>query len=61
VLRADDVTLTVKLGEGQFPPYDQVIPKENDKILVIEREVLLDALRRVSSSLPTRPGESGSS
>ena len=48
VLRADDVTLTVKLAEGQFPPYEQVIPKENDKILVLEREVLLDALRRVS-------------
>jgi DNA polymerase III subunit beta len=48
VLRADDVTLTVKLGEGQFPPYDQVIPKENDKIILLEREVLLDALRRVS-------------
>jgi len=48
VLRADDVTLTVKLGEGQFPPYDQVIPKENDKLVVLERELLLDALRRVS-------------
>jgi len=48
VLRADDLTLTVKLGEGQFPPYDQVIPKENDKIVVIEREILLEALRRVS-------------
>ena len=48
VLRADDVTLTVMLGEGQFPPYEQVIPKENDKIVVIEREVLLEALRRVS-------------
>jgi len=33
-----------------------VIPKENDKILVIEREVLLDALREFPSSLPTRPG-----
>jgi len=40
--------LTVKLGEGQFPPYEQVIPKENDKIIVLEREILLDALRRVS-------------
>jgi DNA polymerase III subunit beta len=48
VLRADDVTLTVKLGEGQFPPYDQVIPKENDKLVILERELLLDALRRVS-------------
>jgi DNA polymerase-3 subunit beta len=48
VLRADDMLLTVKLSEGQFPPYEQVIPKENDKIIVIEREILLDALRRVS-------------
>jgi DNA polymerase III subunit beta len=48
VLRADDVTLTVKLGEGQFPPYDQVIPKENDKIVAIERDVLLESLKRVS-------------
>jgi DNA polymerase-3 subunit beta len=48
VLRADEVTLTVKLGEGQFPPYDQVIPKENDKVVTLERDVLLDSLKRVS-------------
>lgn len=48
VLKADDVVLTVKLGDGQFPPYEQVIPKDNDKIVVVEREVLLEALRRVS-------------
>ena len=24
---------TVKLNEGQFPPYEQVIPKENDKVV----------------------------
>lgn len=48
VLKADDVALTVKLGDGQFPPYEQVIPKENDKIVVVGREVILEALRRVS-------------
>ncbi len=48
VLKADDVTLTVKLGDGQFPPYEQVIPKENDKVVVVGRETLLEALRRVS-------------
>src|SRR5438552_15730598 len=31
VLKADDVSLSVKLIDGQFPPYDQVIPKDNDK------------------------------
>jgi DNA polymerase-3 subunit beta len=48
VLRLDDVTLTVKLSDGQFPPYDQVIPKDNDKVVVVGRIDLLDALRRVS-------------
>jgi DNA polymerase III subunit beta len=48
VLKAADMVLTVKLGEGQFPPYDQVIPKENDKKVVVSREEFLDALRRVS-------------
>jgi DNA polymerase-3 subunit beta len=48
VLKAADMVLTVKLGEGQFPPYDQVIPKDNDKKVVMGRENFLDALKRVS-------------
>jgi DNA polymerase-3 subunit beta len=48
VLKADDVGISVKLIDGQFPPYDQVIPKDNDKALVISRPALLDALRRVA-------------
>ena len=48
VLKLADVTLSVKLGEGMFPPYDQVIPKDNDKKLVVPREEFLEALRRVS-------------
>jgi DNA polymerase-3 subunit beta len=48
VLKSADMVLTVKLGEGQFPPYDQVIPKENDKKVVVGRDDFLDALRRVS-------------
>jgi DNA polymerase-3 subunit beta len=48
VVRADDIALTVKLSDGQFPPYDQVIPKDNDKVFVVPREELLEALRRVS-------------
>src|SRR4051794_16010917 len=48
VLKVDDIALSVKLGDGQFPPYDQVIPKENDRVLVVGRDVLLEAMRRVS-------------
>jgi DNA polymerase-3 subunit beta len=48
VLRADDVTLCVKLIEGQFPPYDQVIPKDNERAFVVSRTGFLDALKRVA-------------
>jgi DNA polymerase-3 subunit beta len=48
VLKADDVGISVKLIDGQFPPYDQVIPKDNDHALVVSRLGILDALRRVA-------------
>jgi DNA polymerase-3 subunit beta len=48
VVRLSDLTLSTKLGEGSFPPYDQVIPKDNDKKLVVDREEFLEALRQVS-------------
>jgi DNA polymerase III subunit beta len=48
VLKSADMVLSVKLGEGQFPPYDQVIPKDNEKKLIVAREEFLEALRRVS-------------
>jgi DNA polymerase-3 subunit beta len=37
-----------RLIEGTFPKYEQVIPKESPKRLVINREALLVACRRVS-------------
>ncbi len=40
--------LVSKLIESEFPPYSQVIPSNNDKALVIDRTVFLEALRRVS-------------
>ena len=48
VVRVDDATLLVKMGEGQFPPYEQVIPKDNDKHVIVSRATLLEVLRRVS-------------
>lgn len=41
-----DLTLAVKLIESQFPPYEQVIPKEHTKSVVVDRLLLLDSLKR---------------
>lgn len=47
-IEKDNVQLVIRLIEGQFPPYDQVVPKENNKIVAVGREVFTRALRRVS-------------
>jgi len=39
---------SVKLVDAQFPPYDQVIPKENEKVAVCPRLGTLEALKRIS-------------
>lgn len=46
--RAQDVLLSVKLVDEQFPPYSKVIPQSHKRRVVIARELLLDALRRIS-------------
>ncbi|MBN2343314.1 MAG: DNA polymerase III subunit beta [Deltaproteobacteria bacterium] len=40
--------LVSKLIESEFPPYEQVIPKGQDKNIIVSRGKLLDALKRVS-------------
>ncbi len=47
-LRSKGVALSVKLIDAQFPPYEQVIPKSNDKVAIAPRLGLLEALRRIS-------------
>lgn len=42
------VTLFVRLIEGKYPKYEQVIPKKNDRIVSISRDSLAGALRRAS-------------
>lgn len=40
--------LTSTLVEGSFPPYEDVIPKEQDKKIVIDREALGRAVRKAA-------------
>lgn len=42
-----DVQLTTRLIEGDFPNYRSLIPENHPNTLTIEREPLLEALRRV--------------
>jgi DNA polymerase-3 subunit beta len=42
-----DVRLTTRLIEGEFPNYRQLIPSSYPNRLIIEKESLLDAVRRV--------------
>jgi DNA polymerase III subunit beta len=43
---SEDVALAIKLIDAQFPPYEQVIPKDHKKIVVVDRARLIDSLRR---------------
>ncbi len=48
VVRMANFLLTARLIEGQFPQYEQVVPKGHPWRLVISRSALTAALRRVS-------------
>jgi DNA polymerase-3 subunit beta len=39
----------IRLIEGEFPEYEQVIPKGNDKKLVMAKERIVSSLKRVST------------
>jgi len=40
--------LVSRMIDGQFPAYERVIPKGNDKLIEFERERLTNAVRRVA-------------
>lgn len=44
---AGDFVLTSKLIDGTFPDYNRVIPKENGKIIVVDRDAMMKAADRV--------------
>jgi DNA polymerase-3 subunit beta len=46
--------MIIRLIEGEFPEYEQVIPKENDKKVLMGKEKLYACLRRVSTMASER-------
>ena len=48
VVALGDCTLSMRLVEGSFPDYQQVVPDETPNILTTDRDGLLQTVRRVS-------------
>lgn len=46
--RRGEVSLFARLAAGEFPAYEQIIPKKVDKVVSIPREGLAGALRRAA-------------
>jgi DNA polymerase-3 subunit beta len=46
--------MVIRLIDGEFPEYEQVIPKGNDKKLVMNKERIYGCLRRVSTMASER-------
>lgn len=44
----NDTHLFIRLIEGEYPDYRQVIPKGSDKVVTMDREMFCSALKRVS-------------
>jgi DNA polymerase-3 subunit beta len=48
IFQRGKVMLVMRLVDGQFPDYTQVIPRESDRVVHLERGRFLDTLKRVS-------------
>lgn len=48
-LETDALTLTSKLIDGTYPDYRRIMPKQNDKIVKVDRDALMKAADRVST------------
>lgn len=56
-ITSGDVVMVSKLIEGTFPDYERVTPKNNDKVLAVDRAALGAALDRVSIIASERGGK----
>lgn len=47
-VKVRDVSMTSKLIDGRFPDYERVLPAQSDKQVIVDRNLLRDALTRTS-------------
>lgn len=47
--KAPKSVLAMRLLEGRFPDYNQVIPKDSPRIVTVDRKAMLDALKRIAA------------
>jgi DNA polymerase-3 subunit beta len=48
VVSRGNVSMLVRLIDGQFPPYEQVIPKDLPKAVTVDRKQLINSLKRAT-------------
>lgn len=48
-IKSGGSTIISKLIDGEFPEYDKVIPKGNDKLVKVNRKLIFDAVDRVAT------------
>jgi DNA polymerase-3 subunit beta len=46
--RSPFTAVFTRLIEGPYPPYEQVLPKDNNRVAIADRTALMSALRRMS-------------
>ncbi len=49
VVRTSSFVIIIRLIDGEFPDYHQVIPRENDKIVKLSTREFISCLRRIST------------
>lgn len=54
IVSLGNVSLAIRLIDGQFPPYRQVIPKESKRVVAVDRDEIYHALKRVSAMASDR-------
>jgi DNA polymerase-3 subunit beta len=47
-LEFEGTVLYTRLVEGQYPDYERVIPRDNEKKLIIDKQLLMASVKRVS-------------
>lgn len=54
LVRCGETELITRLIEGQYPDYQQIIPKKNDTVIVLPKNELVNAIK--AASLFSQPG-----